>query len=131
MRPHSLHRVIAAFHFGDDSVVIVAVKPSAVAHLSAGLGVERRVVEDDLAFFAGLEFLRALAVVDDGENFAAIGTGLAVALEIGLRKLLVRGVGRLFGRAFPGGASAFALLLHGAVETLLGQKRMPGSRHAS
>ena len=60
MRPHSLDRVVAALHFGDDGVVIVAVEPSPVANLSAGLGVERRVVEDDLAFFARLEFLRAL-----------------------------------------------------------------------
>ncbi len=119
MRPHTLDRVVAAFHFGDDSVVIVAVEPSPVAHLSAGFGVERRVVEDDLAFFAGLEFLRALAVVDDGEHFAAVGASLAVAFEIGFGKLLVGGVGGLLGCAFPGGAGAFALLLHGAVEASL------------
>ena len=119
MRAHSLDRVVATFHFGDDGVVIVAVEPSAVADLAAGFGVERRVVEDDFAFFAGLEFLHALTVVDDGENFAAIGTGLAVALEVGFRKLLVGGIGGLLGRAFPGGASAFALLLHGTVKTLI------------
>ena len=101
MRAHSLDRVIAAFHFGDDSVVIVAVEPSAVADLSAGFGVERSVVEDDLAFFAGLEFLRALAVVDDGEDFAAVGAGLAIAFEIGFWELLVGGIRSLFGRAFP------------------------------
>ena len=82
MRAHALDRVVTALHFGDDGVVIVAVKPSPVAHLSAGLGVERRVVEDDFAFFAGLELLRALAVVDDGEHFAAIGAGLAIAFEV-------------------------------------------------
>ena len=119
MCPHALNRVVATFHFGDDGVVIVAVKPSAVADLSAGFGVERRVVEDDLAFFARLEFLRALPVVDDGENFAAIGAGLAVAFEVGLRKLLVGRIRSLLGRAFPGSASALALLLHGAIETLL------------
>ena len=119
MRPHSLHRVVAAFHFGDDGVVIVAVKPSTIADLSAGFGIERSVVEDDLAFFARLEFLRALAVVDDGENFAAVGTSLAVAFEVGFGELLVSRVGSLLGRAFPGGASAVALLLHGAVEPCL------------
>ena len=82
MRAYALDRVIAAFHVGDDGVVIVAVEPSAVADLAAGFGVERRVVEDDFAFFAGLEFLRALAVVDDGENLAAVGAGLAVAFEV-------------------------------------------------
>jgi hypothetical protein len=63
MRPHALHRVVASLHFGDDGVVIVGVKPSAIADLSAGFGVERSVIEDDLAFFSGLEFLRALPVV--------------------------------------------------------------------
>src|SRR5208283_1537183 len=32
------------------------------------------------------------------------------------RKLLVRGVGRLLGRTFPGSTSASALFRHGAVE---------------
>ncbi len=54
MRPHSLDWVVASLHFGNDGVVIVAVKPSAIADLAAGFGIERRVVEDDLAFFAGL-----------------------------------------------------------------------------
>ena len=124
MRAHSLHRVVTALHFGDDRVVIVAVEPSAVADLSAGLGVERRVIEDDFAFLAGLEFLRALAVVDDGQHFAAVGASLAIAFERGLRELLVSRVGGLLGCAFPGGAGAFALLLHGAVETAW-SKAMP------
>ncbi len=47
------------------------------------------------------------------------GTSLAVAFEVGFRELLVSGIGSLFSRAFPGGAGAFALLLHGAVETFL------------
>ncbi len=67
MRAHALNRRVAALHFGDDGVVIVGVKPSPVANLPAGFGVERRVVEDDFAFFARLEFLRALAVVNDGQ----------------------------------------------------------------
>ena len=82
MRAHALDRVVAAFHFRDDGVVVVAVEPSAVADLPAGLGVERCVVENDFAFVAGLEFLRALSVVDDGEHFAAVGAGLAVAFEV-------------------------------------------------
>ena len=131
MRAYALHRVIAAFHFGDDGVVIVAVEPSAVADLSAGFGVERRVVEDDLAFFAGLEFLCALAVVDDGENLAAVGASLAIALEVGFWKLLIGGIGSLLGCAFPGGAGAFALLLHRAVETCLIESECPRSRAAS
>ena len=34
------------------------------------------------ALFAGLEFLRALAVVDDGQHFAVVGASLAVAFEV-------------------------------------------------
>src|SRR5882724_2843380 len=119
MRTNSLDRVIAGFHVGDDGVVIVAVEPSAIADLSSGFGIEWSVVEDDLTFFSWLEFLRALTVVDDGENFAAVGAGLAVALEFGFGKPLVGGIGGLLGCALPGGASAFALLLHDAVEACL------------
>src|SRR5258708_17993080 len=116
---YSLDRVVAAFHFGDDGIVIVAVEPSAVDDLSSGFGVEGSVVEDDLAFISWLEFLCALTFVDDGENFTPIGTSLAVAFEVRFGKLLVSRIGSLLGCALPGGASAFALLLHGAVEAFL------------
>ena len=119
VRAHALNRGVAAFHFGDDGVVIVAVEPSAVADLSAGFGVERGMVEDDFAFVARLELLRALAVVDDGEDFAVVGASLAVAFELGLRELLVCGIGGLLGCAFPGCACAFALFVHGVVEARL------------
>ena len=60
MRPHALNRVVASGHFGDDGVVIVGVKPSAIADLAAGFGVERRVIENDLALFARLQFAARL-----------------------------------------------------------------------
>jgi hypothetical protein len=81
MRPHPLDRVVAALDLRNDGVVIVAVKPPAIANLPAGFGVKRCVIKNNFAFLASLEFLRALAVVDDGENLAAVGTGLAVAFE--------------------------------------------------
>ena len=81
VRPDALNGGVAALYFGDDGVVIVAVEPSAVADLAARFSVEGCVIEDDFAFVAGFEFLRALAVVDDGEDFAVVGTGLAVAFE--------------------------------------------------
>src|SRR5260370_9311069 len=56
MRADPLNRGIAAFHFGDDGVVILRLKPSAIAYLSAGFTIERRVIEDDVASTAGLEF---------------------------------------------------------------------------
>ena len=117
MRAHALNGVVASGHFGDDGVVIVGVEPSAIADLSAGFGVEGRVIEDDLAGVAGLEFLRTLAAFDDGEHFAVVGASLAIAFEVGFRKLLVGRISRLLGCAFPGGASALALLGHGAIKT--------------
>jgi hypothetical protein len=116
MGPHTLDRGITPLHFGDDRIVIVAHEPSPVANLPAGFGIEGSVVENDFALIPGMEFLRALPLVNDGENFAAFRTGLAIAFEPRARKLLVGGIGRLFGGAFPGCPSAFPLLGHRAVE---------------
>src|SRR6202040_3007383 len=90
-----------------------------IADLSAGFSVERSVIEHDLAFIAGLEFLCALAIVDDGQHLAGVGASLAVAIEFRPRQLLVCGVCSLLGGAFPGGTGTVALLGHGAVETRL------------
>src|ERR1700733_11397121 len=65
MRAHALNRRIASLHFGDDGVVIVGVKPSLVSNLPAGVGVERRVIEDDLAFFSRRKLLHTLSVVNN------------------------------------------------------------------
>src|SRR5712691_8124551 len=72
MRAHPLNRVVSSLHLSDDGVVIVAVKPPAIADLSAGLSIERCVIEDDLAFLSGLEFLRTLPVADEGQHFCAV-----------------------------------------------------------
>src|SRR5260370_10158672 len=119
MRADPLNRGIAAFHFGDDGVVILRVKPSPIADLSAGFSIERRVIEDDLASIAGLELLCALAIVDDGQHFAGGGASLTVAFEFRLWHLLVCGVYGCLGSPFPGSAGARPLLGHGAVETFL------------
>ena len=119
MRAHSLDRVIAAPHLGNDGVVIVAVEPAPVADLPARFSVERRVIKNDFAFVARLELLRAHALADDGEDFTAVGASLSVAFEIGLWKLLVSRIGCLFGCTFPGSAGAFSLLLHRAIETFM------------
>src|SRR6185312_8117956 len=79
--------------------------------------VERGVVEDDFAFFTGLEFLRALTFADDGENLAAVRASLAVALEVGFGELLICGVGSLFGCAFPRSAGANLLFSAGLFES--------------
>ena len=81
MRPHSLNRRIASRHLSDDGVVIVRIKPSLVANLPAGVGIERRVVKNDLAGFSSLEFPHALAVVNDGQHFATVRARLPIAFE--------------------------------------------------
>ena len=81
VRAHALHRVIRAGHLGDDGVVIVGVEPAAIADLASGFGVEGRVIENDFAFVAGLEFFCALAAFQERKNFAALGARLAVAFE--------------------------------------------------
>ncbi len=59
MRAHALHGIGHALDLGDDGVVVVGVEPANVANLSAGIGVERGVVEHDLAALAGLQLLHA------------------------------------------------------------------------
>src|SRR5690348_16990251 len=120
MRPHPLDWVIASGHLGNDGVVIIGVKPSAIAYLSTGFGVEGCVIEDDLALLAGFELSYPLtALADDRQNFTVIGTSLAIPFKLGFRELLIDGVGGLLGRAFPGGASAGALLLHRMIKSFL------------
>src|ERR1039457_2875074 len=119
MRAHPLHRVVAPSHFGDNGIVIVGVKPSAIADLPAGFGVEGRVIKNDLTGVPGFEFLRALTALDDSQHFAIVGARLAIAFEVGFRELLVGKIGGLLGCAFPGGTSALALLSHGALEASL------------
>src|ERR1700758_5893063 len=59
---YALHGVIRACNLGHDRIVVVGVEPSAVADLASGFSVERSVMENDLAFVAGLEIFCALAV---------------------------------------------------------------------
>src|SRR5262245_14283085 len=85
MRPHSLDRVMHALHIGDDRVAVGRIEPALVANLSARFGVERRMVENDFALFTRLEFLRALAALDDRQYLAIIRLRLPITLEDALR----------------------------------------------
>ena len=129
MRAHALHGIGHAFDFGDDGVVVVGVEPADIADLSAGIGVERSVVEHDLAALAGLELLRADAAavvrLDDGQHFASGGERLVIALELRGRQRLVARAGSGFRAAFPGGLGALALLFHGGVEAGQVEQRCP------
>src|ERR1017187_1254063 len=119
MRPHPLNRRVASRHIGNDGVVIVRIKPSLVANLPTGLSIERRVIKNDLAGFASLQFLHALPVANDRQHFTTVGASLPIPFEDRFRKLLICWIRSLFSGAFPGGTSAVALLSHGLIEAFL------------
>src|SRR5215470_4231151 len=117
MRPHTLHRVIASLDLSDYRVQLVAVEIPSVTNLPTRLGIKRRVIKNDLAFFPCIELLHAASILDDCQHFAIFGAGLQIAFKHRLWKLLVRRICGLLSCAFPGSASALALLSHGTVET--------------
>src|ERR1035438_9374650 len=119
MRAYSLNRRITSPHFGDHGVVIVRVQPSPVAHLPTGLGIERRVIKNDLAFFASLKLPHALPLVDDRQNLASVRPRLPITFKLRFRKLLIGRIRRLLRRTLPRRASASFLFLHRAIETSL------------
>src|SRR5215831_16613704 len=116
MGPHALDRVVASFYLCDYSVVIAGVERSTIPDLSTGLSIERSMVENDLACFTCFEFMCALPVVDDGQDFAVFGARLPISFKFGLRKLLVYGICGLLGCSLPRGLRQFALLLHRTIE---------------
>ena len=74
--------------------MIFAVEPADIANLSAGIGVERRVIKDDLAALAGLQLLHADAGADPVPLMMApelrmpVVSSLVIALEDRLRQML-------------------------------------------
>src|SRR5579863_3551860 len=119
MRAHARNRRIASLHVSNDGVVIVRVKPPAIPDLPARLGIKRRVIKYDFAFFTSLQLLHAVPVMNYGQHFTTIRPRLPVSFEIRFRKLLISRIRRLLRRPFPGSASARLLLLHRMVEALL------------
>ncbi len=117
MRPHPGNRVITSRHVGDDSVVIVGIKPSPIPHLPARLRIKRRVIENDLALLTRLQFLHALPIVDDRQHLATIRARLPVTLKLRLRQLLVRRIRRLLRRPLPRSPRPRLLLIHRAIES--------------
>ena len=81
MRPNPLHRVITSLHLGDDRIQLIAVQRAAIPNLPSGLCIKRCVIENDLAFFARLELLHALTILDDGQHFAIFRARLQVAFK--------------------------------------------------
>src|SRR5258708_20355715 len=70
LRPHTLNGGIGSRGFGDDSIVIVRVKPSPVANLAAGLGVEGCPIEDYFAHLSWLKLSDLDTVSQDGKHFS-------------------------------------------------------------
>src|SRR5579884_1570779 len=69
VRAHALNGHHASVYVGDYVAGAIA-KDADVANLSARVGVEGRVIEHDLAFFAGFQFGNTLAVFYDRDYFA-------------------------------------------------------------
>ena len=97
-----------------------------VADLTAGFGVERRLVEDDRAALALLERGHLLAVAHKRRDHAFGAFGL-VAEEIGAADFLAQREPHRFGRRFAGArprrARLLALALHGGVERVEYRRR--------
>src|SRR5262245_18386977 len=104
---------------GDGKVHAVAAHEAGVADLTAGLGVKRRLVEDDGTALPGSQRIDLLAVLHARGNEALGGFGL-VAQELARAGFFAQAephrLGGSVARAGPGGARLFSLALHGGVE---------------
>ncbi len=104
MRANTLHRLHATQNIGHHDVVVVGIEPAGIAHLAAGIGIERGVVEHDLDALAGICLGHADAILDDGEHFAMLRGELAIAFEDGLGQRAEGRAGRGLRASLPGGA---------------------------
>ena len=90
-----------------------------VAHLSAGFGVERGLIEHEFGLCAGGDALHGF-LVDEQADHARRGFEFAVAEEFGAAEFEQRLIGRHHDallRALPTGAGALALVVHLGVES--------------
>src|SRR6266481_5026409 len=67
MCAYALHRRVAAVDVSDNGVVLIVVEHAHITDLPAGIGVERRVIEHNFAFFARAKLADASAVMNDGK----------------------------------------------------------------
>src|SRR5258707_6518786 len=92
-----------------------------VTHLTATLGIKRRLVENNRATLTFSKLRNLLVMLDQRGNYAFGGFGL-VAQELGgaeaLAQLEPHGLRRRVTRAGPGGACLLALALHAGLEAL-------------
>src|SRR5580704_3418885 len=119
MRPHSLHRVITSRNLGNDSIVIVRIKPSPVAHLPASLGIKRSVIQNDFTLLARPKLPRPLPILNNGKNLAPLRPSLPIPLKLRLRQRLISRIRRLLRPTLPRSARAGFLLLHRPIKSVL------------
>ena len=116
MKEHTCHLA----GIGDHHLCRVGLQRSLIPDLSAGFGVEWRLVTDDRDAFACLSRGNAGTVLDDGQNLS-LGTLGVVSEKLG-RPVLFGNIEpdrRICGftRAGPGSTCALFLRHHSAVET--------------
>src|SRR4051812_20516334 len=104
---------------GDENARAFALHHAGIADLTAGLTVERRLVENYEAGLARLQLLHFLAVLEQGHDDAFGILGI-VAEELGRAGALLHGkphiLRRRLPRAGPGRTGLLALALHSGVE---------------
>jgi hypothetical protein len=66
---YALHRHHASMDLGQQRVAVVGIEPANVAHLSACIGVKRRVIQDDLALFSRRNLSDSRSVANDRQDF--------------------------------------------------------------
>ena len=71
VRAHALHR-LPTQNIANNHVVVVRIEPAGIAHLAAGIGVKRGVIEHDLHGLAGICLRHPGAILDDGQHFAVL-----------------------------------------------------------
>ncbi len=120
VRANALHRIRNSLDISNERVVVCGVKRADVADLSAGVGVEGRVIEYNFATLARLQLLHAntsaVFGLDDGEHFTSVGARLAIAFENSRLQALIGRTCRCLRAALPGSLSAFALFFHRSIK---------------
>ena len=112
----------------------VVVKCAGVGDLSAGFGIDGGAIENDFGFFARADFVDRAVFGDDGFDAAVFARGAKVKIGLGFESFGELGedwIGGILVRAFPGCASARALLLPSRDRNLPNRTSMPASRATS
>ena len=129
-----MHEQIAEFLFGRDDAeqrALGTLDHAAVANLATRFTVERCLIEDEMAFIAGLESFGFLAAFDERADDTFGGFGI-VAQKVGRARAFAHFKPDRFGggiaRTFPGGARFLLLLVHRGCESRLVDADVAGAK---